>query len=77
MTSPPCNSVEALASGEDRGRSLWRVATEQVGIGFVHLDELSEIIDAEACEGRYRLVTGAKDGEAAVLRGKPTLSTAS
>ena len=29
----------------------WRVATEQVGVGFVHLDELSEIIDAEARAG--------------------------
>jgi hypothetical protein len=41
---------------------------EQVGIGFVDLDEFSEIIDAEVCEGRYRLITGAEDGEAAVFR---------
>ena len=27
---------------------------EQVGVGFVHLDELDEIVDAGACEGRYR-----------------------
>ena len=33
----------------------WRVATEQIGVGFVHLDELDEIVDAGACEGRYRL----------------------
>ena len=46
----------------------WRVAPEQVGVGFVHLDELGKIIDAEACEGRYRLVIGAEDGETAVFR---------
>ena len=45
-----------------------RVATEQVGVGFVHLDERSEILDAEGCEGRYRLFTGAEDGETAVFR---------
>ena len=31
-------------------------------------DELGKIIDAEACEGRYRLVIGAEDGETAVFR---------
>lgn len=46
----------------------WRVAPEQVGVGFVHLDELGKIIDAEACEGRYRLVIGAEDGETTVFR---------
>jgi hypothetical protein len=46
----------------------WRVAMEQVGVGFVHLDELDEIVDAGACEGRYRLFTEAKNGETAVFR---------
>ena len=46
----------------------WRIAPEQVGIGFDHFDELSEIIDAVVREGRYRLFTGAEDGEAAVSR---------
>ena len=46
----------------------WRIAPEQVGIGFDHLDELSETIDAVVREGRYRLFTGAEDGEAAVFR---------
>ena len=46
----------------------WRMVSEQVGIGFDHLDELSEIIDAVVREGRYRLFTGAEDGEAAVFR---------
>ena len=46
----------------------WRVAPEQVGVGFVHLDKLGKIIDAEACEGRYRLVIGAEDGETTVFR---------
>jgi hypothetical protein len=48
-------------------RSLgWRVTTKQVGGGFVNIDELSEIIDAEVCEGRYCLFAWAEDGEAAV-----------
>ena len=46
----------------------WRIVSEQVGIGFDHLDELSEIIDAVLREGRYRLFSGAEDGEAAVFR---------
>src|ERR1017187_9741952 len=46
----------------------WRVAMEQVGVGFVHLDELDEIVDAGACEGRYRLFAGAEDGETAVFQ---------
>jgi len=46
----------------------WRIAPEQTGIGFDHLDELSEIIDAVGREGRYRLFPGAENGEAAVLR---------
>ena len=51
-------------------RSLWwRVATEQVGVGFVDLDELNEIVDAGACEGCYRLFTGTEDGETACLPG--------
>jgi hypothetical protein len=37
----------------------WRIAPEQVGIGFDHLDQLSEIIDAMTREGRYRLFPGA------------------
>lgn len=41
---------------------------EQVGVGFVHLDELDEIVDAGACEGRYRIFTGTKNGETAVFR---------
>ena len=44
----------------------WRIAPEQVGIGFDPLDELSEIIDAVVREGRYRLFTGTENGEAAV-----------
>ena len=46
----------------------WRIAPEQVGIGFVDFDEFSEIIDAEVCEGRYRLFAGAEDDEATVFR---------
>ena len=46
----------------------WRIVPEQVGIGFDHLDDLSEIIDAVVCEGRYCLFTGTEDGEAAVFR---------
>ena len=46
----------------------WRIAPEQVGIGFGHVDELSEIIDAVVREGRYRLFTRPEDGEAAVFR---------
>ena len=40
----------------------WRVATEQVSVGFVHLDELSEIIDSEACEGAVAGVVGIEGG---------------
>jgi hypothetical protein len=46
----------------------WRISPEQVGIGFDHLDQLSEIIDAVAGEGRYRLFPGTEDGEAAIFR---------
>ena len=46
----------------------WRIAPEQLGIGFDHLDELSEIIDVIMREGHYRLFTGAEDGEATVFR---------
>jgi hypothetical protein len=45
----------------------WRIVPEQVGIGFDDLDELSEIVDAVLREGRYRLVAGAEDSEAAVF----------
>lgn len=45
----------------------WRIAPEQVGIGFDHLDEFSEIIDAVGREGRYQLFPGAENCEAAVL----------
>src|SRR3979490_3068984 len=45
----------------------WRITPEQTGIGFDHLDELSEIIDAVGREGRYRLFPGAENGEAAVF----------
>jgi hypothetical protein len=37
-------------------------------LAFLHLDELDEIIDAGACEGHYRLFTGAEDGETAIFR---------
>jgi hypothetical protein len=46
----------------------WRIAPEQVGIGFVDFDELSEIVDAEVCEGRYRLFARAEHDEATVFR---------
>jgi hypothetical protein len=46
----------------------WRIAPEQVGIGFVDFDEFCEIIDAEVCEDRYRLFAGAEDDEATVFR---------
>jgi hypothetical protein len=46
----------------------WRIAPERVGIDFDHLDQLSEIIDAVAREGRYRLFPGAEDGGAAIFR---------
>lgn len=46
----------------------WRVAPEQVGIGFGHVDQLSEIIDAVAREGRYRLFPRPDDDEAAIFR---------
>ncbi len=46
----------------------WRIALEQVGIGFNDLDEFGEIIDAVVREGRYCLFTGTEDGEAAVFR---------
>ena len=46
----------------------WRIAPEQVGFGFVDFDEFSEIIDAEVCEGRYRLFAGAEDDETTVFR---------
>jgi len=45
----------------------WRIAPEQVGIGFDDLDEFGEIIDAVVREGRYCLFTGTEDGEAAVF----------
>ena len=41
---------------------------QQAGVSFVDIDELCEVIDAEACEGRYGFFTGAEDGEAAVFR---------
>ena len=44
-----------------------RIAPEQVGIGFDHLDERSEIIDAVGREGRRRLFPEAEDGETAVF----------
>jgi hypothetical protein len=46
----------------------WRIAAEQIGIGFDHLDELSEIITAFVCEGGCRPFSGAEDGDAAVFR---------
>jgi hypothetical protein len=46
----------------------WREATEQVRGGFVYLDELDEIINAQACECGYRFFTRSEDGEAAVFR---------
>ena len=46
----------------------WRIVPEQVGIGFDHLDELGEIVDAIVPESRYRLFTEVEDGEAAVFR---------
>jgi hypothetical protein len=50
-------------------RSLgWREAAKKAGVSFVDIDKLCEVIDAEACEGRYGFFTGAEDGEAAVFR---------
>jgi len=46
----------------------WRLVPEQVRIGFDHLDELGEIVDAVVGESRYCLFTGTEDGEAAVFR---------
>jgi hypothetical protein len=46
----------------------WRIAPEQVGIGFDHLGEFSETIDAVVHEGRCRPFTGTEHGEAAVFR---------
>ena len=40
-------------------RSLgWREAAKKAGFSFVDLDELCEVIDAQACEGRLRLGRG-------------------
>jgi hypothetical protein len=44
-----------------------RIAPEQVGIGFDHLDELGEIVDAVVGESRYCLFIWVEDGEAAVF----------
>ena len=66
---PECRTQQGQHPVRTAPSSLWwRVAMEQGGVGFVHLDELDEIVDAGACEGRYRLFTEAKNGETAVFR---------
>ncbi len=46
----------------------WHKVPEQFGIGFYHLDDLSEIIDAVLREGGYRLFAWTEDGETPIFR---------
>ena len=51
------------------GSSLGRFrAGKQTGIGFIDLDELGEVIDAEACKGGCRFFAEAENSETTVFR---------
>jgi hypothetical protein len=51
------------------GSSLARFrAGKQTGIGFIDLDELGEVIDAEACKGGCRFFAEAENSETTVFR---------